>query len=400
MTLLLYAVLALQQAAAPPGGRPCRIEIDSVGRLGKSVEVSPGPPKVYNYFGGGGVWARCQGTGSSLTADSVAWYGADGRLDLVGGVRIRDDLISLDATTARYHTRAERLEAHRNVVAVNRRNGTVLRGPNLTYLRAVQGVRDTTEMLASSRPTIEYRSEADSSEPYVVVGDRVRLRGDDRMWAAGRVTVDRSDLSARADSMKMDQAAGLVVLVGHPQLESNDWTLSGDTTHLVLQDRKLYRTLAWGRTTRPRAFSAEQTVEGDSLALDTPNQVLTELRAFGRALSTSKRDTTAAADVDWIAGDTLVARFAQVADTVGAKKSQLQEILARGSARALTHLYERSDSGPPNINYSRGTSIAVKLNGDRIGRVVVSGRADGVHLERLPPAPATTADTTRTPQRP
>ncbi|HEX9704702.1 MAG TPA: LptA/OstA family protein [Gemmatimonadales bacterium] len=400
MTLLLYAVLALHQADPSPGGRACRIEIDSVGRLGKSVEVSPGPPKVYNYFAGGGVWARCQGTGSSLTADSVAWYGRDGRLDLVGNVRIRDELINLDATTARYHTRAERLEAHRNVVAVNRSTGTVLRGPNLTYLRAVEGMRDTTEMFASSRPTIEYKSDPDSAEPYVVVGDRVRMRGNDRMWAGGRVTVDRSDLAARADSMMMNESAGRVVLVGRPRLQSHEWTLSGDTIHLVLQDGTLHQTLAWGRTTRPRAFSAEQTVEGDSLALDTPGQVLTELRAFGKALSTSKRDTSAAADVDWIAGDTLVAHFAQVADTGSAAKSQLQEIVARGSARALTHMSEENSSGPPDINYSRGTSIAVKLKGDRIGRVVVSGRADGVHLERLPPAPATPTDTTRPPPRP
>ena len=186
-------------------------------------------------------------------------------------------------------------------------------------------------------------------------------------------------------------------LVGRPRLESHDWTLGGDTIHLVLEDGKLSRTLAWGRTTRPRAFSTEQTVEGDSLAFDTPDQVLTELRSFGRALSTSKRDTTAAAEIDWIAGDTLIARFAPTADT-GRAKSELQEIVARGGARALTHMYENDSAGPPDINYSRGTSIAVRLKGDRIDRVVVSGRADGVHLERLPPPPA--ADTTRPPPRP
>jgi hypothetical protein len=391
---LLYAVLVVQQ---PDSGRPCRIAIDSVGRLGRSVEVAPGPPKVYNYFAGGGVWARCEGTTTSLTADSVAWYGRDGRLDLLRNVRIRDELIHLDATTARYHTRAERLEAHRNVVAVNRSTGTVLRGPNLTYLRAVPGVRDTTEMLATSRPTIEYRSDPTVAEPYVVVADRVRMRGDERMWAAGAVTVDRSDVKARADSMMMDDVAGRAVLVGRPRLEASDWRLTGDTIHLALREGALHQTVAWGPN-RARAFSAEHTVEGDSLALDTPGEVLTEVRAFGRARSTSKRDTTAAADIDWIAGDTLTARFDQVADTGATKKSELREIVARGSARVLTHLYEEG-AGSPDINYSRGSSIAVKLKGDRIDRVVVTGRADGVHLEPLPPVPAASPDSLRPPPR-
>ena len=316
------ALLALQQPAdTGRAGRPCRVAIDSVGRTGIQQEVGPrrpGAAPMHNYFAGGGVWAHCEGTSSSLTADSVAWYAAQQRLDLVGHVQIRDDVMHLDATTARYLTKHERLEAHRDVVAVNRRTGTVLRGPNLTYWRAAQGIRDTTEMQATSRPTIDYRAAEDTSQPYVIVADRVRMKGDSRMWAGGRVTVDRSDLAARGDSMMMDEAAGLGVLVGRPQVEGKgeraytltgvriemaldsseirlvkalgkgeatgeDWRLTADTIHLGLAERKLQQTLAWGDSVRPRAVSTKHTVEGDSLALDTPGEVLTELRAFGRA---------------------------------------------------------------------------------------------------------------------
>ena len=435
MTAVLLALLALQQptdAGAP--GRPCRVAIDSVGRTGRQQEVGSG---IYNYFAGGGVWARCEGTSSRLTADSVAWYATVQRLDLVGHVRIRDDVMHLDAAVTRYFTKEERLEAQRDVVAVNRRTGSVLKGPNLTYLRAAQGIRDTTEMRASSRPTIEYRGTADSTEPYVVVADRVRMHGDSRMWAGGQVTVDRSDLAARADSMTMDNVAGLGVLVGRPRVEGKgerayaltgvrielgldssevrlvkalgrgeatgeEWRLTADTIHLGLAEQKLQQTLAWGDSLRPRAVSTKQTVQGDSLVLDTPGEILTELRAFGRALSTSKRDT-AAADLDWIAGDTLVARFVQVPDTArggDATRSEIRELVARGAARSLTHMYDNGPAtGPngqrkegPDINYSRGTSIAVTLKGDRIDRVTVAGGADGVHLEKLPPRPP---DTTR-----
>src|SRR2546430_10301982 len=90
----------------------------------------------------------------------------------------------------------------------------------LTYYRIVKGIRDTMEMYASARPTIDYRSSAppDSAEPYVIVADRVRFKGNDRMWGGGKVTIDRSDVAARGDSMQLDQAAGLGVLVGKPHV--------------------------------------------------------------------------------------------------------------------------------------------------------------------------------------
>src|SRR5438093_580117 len=125
---------------------------------------------------------------------------------MLGGVQIRDTAITLDATTASYFLRQERLEAHRNVVAVSRATGSVLRGPNLTYYRAARGVRDTVEMYATSRPTIDYRASPDSGEPYVIVGDRVRLKGSDRVWAGGSVTIDRSDLAAQGDSLMLDRS--------------------------------------------------------------------------------------------------------------------------------------------------------------------------------------------------
>src|SRR5437870_12854495 len=202
-------LLALMQQPAPAmsdtaAGRPCVVEIDSVGGRGQQVEVRKGEKK---FCAGGGVLAHCRGTGSTLSADSVAWFAGVGRFDMIGQrnpVHIRDTAIALDATTASYFLHQDRLEAHRNVVAVNRNTGSVLRGPNLTYYRAVKGVRDTLETYASGRPTIEYRATADTGggEPYVIVADRVRFKGNDRMWGGGQVTIDRSDFAARGDSMQ------------------------------------------------------------------------------------------------------------------------------------------------------------------------------------------------------
>src|SRR5207248_4133364 len=81
-------------------------------------------------------------------------------------------------------------------------------------------------------------------------------------------------------------------------------------------------------------------------------------------------------------------------------KSALHRVVSRGSARAFTHQYNQRDS-LPSLNYSRGAMIDITLEGGKVERVTVTGRADGVQLEPLPPAPPDTtkkktpADTTK-----
>ncbi len=441
-TVLLVALV--QQPASPAdtaGGRPCKMIIDSVGRQAQQVEVRRGETNV---FAGGGVLAHCEGTSSTLASDSVAWFAGIKRFDMIGQknpVHIRDTAITLDAVTAAYFLGQERLEAHKNVVAVNRKTGSVLRGPNLTYYRAVKGLRDTLEMYASSRPTIEYHTTADTGggEPYLIVADRVRFKGNDRMWGGGQVTIDRSDFAARGDSMQLDQAAGFAVLVGKPRVEGKgarpytltgtrielglqgrdirlvkalgdgvatgaDWRLTADTIHLHVDRKKLQQAFAWGPkdSVRARAVSTRNTIRADSLALDLPDEVLTEARAFGHANSTStkeslKRDSTATTEADWFAGDSLTARWTQVPDSGGTSRTKLYRVIARGSARSFTHLASEHDSTGPSLNYSRGKVIDCILKGDKVDRCTVTGQANGVQLEPKPPAPDTTkkADTTK-----
>ena len=443
MLLTLVQRPASPQAGDTAEGRPCVVVIDSVGGRTQQVVVRQGET---NIFAGGGVLAHCRETGSTLSADSVAWFAGIGRFDMIGQrhqVHIRDSALTLDATNAAYFLHQERLEAHRNVVAVNRVTGSVLNGPNLTYYRVVKGIRDTLEMYASGRPTIDYRSSPppDSAEPYVVVADRVRFKGNDRMWGGGKVTIDRSDVAARGDSMQLDQVGGFGVLVGKPRVEGKgahpytlvgtrielgleareirsvkalgqgvatgtDWRLTADTIHLTLERRKLQHAFAWGRsdsTGRARAVSTLNTIDADSLALDTPDEVLTEARAFRHAFSTSRKDSkdsSKTADVDWIAGDSLTARWTQAADSAAATKNELRQIVARGTARSLSHSAGAKDSAAtgPVIDYSRGQVIDIALKANKIDRIVVSGRADGVHLEPAPPKPAAADSTAK--QRP
>jgi hypothetical protein len=154
MATLALLVLPQQPVTPPPAdtarGRPCIVEIDSIGRQYREIPIGPNQK---SYHAGGGVLAHCQGTNTTLVTDSIAHYPAVGRSDLVGHVHIRDTTITLDANFVSYFVTNERLEAHNNVVAVNRSNGSVLKGPNLTYWRAAPGIRDIIEMYASQRRT-------------------------------------------------------------------------------------------------------------------------------------------------------------------------------------------------------------------------------------------------------
>jgi hypothetical protein len=323
------------------------------------------------------------------------------------------------------------------VVTKNLVTGSTLTGPSLDYLRVVKGVRDTMEMFATGRPTIQYfasDSGGQKAEPYAIVGDRVRLKGDDRIFAGGKVTVDRSDFASRSDSLRLDTGpAGDGSLIGgRPLLRglgadsfsitgnridlklegrelsyllakgngkalNKEWELVADTIALDVNRRKLEQTLAWGDSLRPSATSTSYALKADSLALDTPGQRLREVRGFGRAwLGGTVYEPTK--DRDWMRGDTVIARFAQ-RDSAGTQRAMLSQIEARKAAQSY-HL-EPNERSPtlPSVNYARGDVITVTMKngpareGSGVDRVDIRGKVDGIQLEAAPPS-AAPADST------
>jgi hypothetical protein len=289
-------------------------------------------------------------------------------------------------------------------------------------------------MYAVGRPKIRY-FEADSAgrrpEPYLIVADRVRFKGSDRIWAGGKVTIDRSDFAARSDSMRLDTGAGSdgtlsggdpllrglgpdsfrlsgkridmalekrelskLVAKGQGHALNRDWDLVADTIALELKDRKLERTRAWGKGTRPYAVSPSYAMRADSLALDSPGQLLREVRGFGQAWLGASVDS-ATREQDWMRGDTVIARFASV-DSSGKKRAVLSRIEARSSAQSY-HL-DRNARAPerPSINYARGEVITIVMKDPGAGgveRVDIRGKVDGIQLEAAGDTTAAPGDT-------
>ena len=308
----------------------------------------------------------------------------------------------------------------------NRRTGSRLTGPNLTYYRKAVAVRDTAELYASGRPRVEYRSESDSAgaEPYVINGEHVRFRGNDRAWAGGAVTIDRTDFSSKSDSANLDLGGERGEFIWHAELRgrgaaeyaldgriiryrmqdrkltwvqarglaeatSTDWRLRADTIEFDVAQQRIQSGRAWGDSTRPRALSTTYTITADSLALDAPGQRLSELRGFRKGYATSRTDSTQT-DPDWMAGDTLVARF----DSTAPGRRSLSQLVGRGNARAFYRVPDTQRPGaPPSFTYSRGVRIAAKFTPVGLDRVDVTGVGDGVFLEPAPPKPSPPAGT-------
>ena len=413
---VLMLLVSVPASAAAQSDK-CTFQITNVDRQGSVVET----PQGTNYFAGGNVRLGCKSQSITMQADSVAAYGGS-VVHFIGNVKYRDSTLTMDADNGTYYKAGEKWEARGRVVTNNLKTGSKLTGPALDYYRVVKGVRDTIEMYSTGRPRIEYTSDepgAKPGEPYIIVADRVRLKGSDRLWAGGTVTIDRSDFSARGDSLRLDSGKasdgtlvggtpvmrGLgrdsfnltgrkldlklnhreltyVVAKGNGHAVSKEWDLVADTIGLDVRSRKLEQTLAWGDSIRPYATSPSYAMRADSLALDTPGQQLKEVRGFGTAWLGGTVDAKTN-QRDWMRGDTVVAQFVQ-RDSAGTRSTALSRIVARKGAQSYHLDADQKYPDRPAINYARGDVIVMTMKqGVRSGvdRVDIRGQVDGIQLE-------------------
>lgn len=410
---LLASVLAAAWTApaSAQGDRTCFVVVDRTGGTQRQIAVGGG---YVRWFSGGGVWAHCRGEQTRWYSDSVAWYQDLNRFDMIGHVDFEDVTAELTSDRASYYLGQERLDANGDARLRNRVTGSVLRGPTISYYRAVAGIRDTTLLTADRRPTIEYRSADDppDAEPYVIVAEQVRFRGNTAAFAWGRVTIDRSDFHAVADSATLDTGVGRGRLMrsarvtgadsaytltgrdieyrlddardltwvqaeGEAVAVSNAWIVVADTVAFDVEHDRIQAGDAWGDSTRATATSISNTITADSLAIVAPGQVLREVRGLGRARASSLLDSLDT-DPDWVAGDTVVAAFEETADG----RSALTSVIASVAARARYRIFPNGDrSLEPDLSYSRGDRIVAAFAEERLVRVDIVGNGDGVYLE-------------------
>jgi len=426
------AVLLLASVSPLVAQDDCIFRIEHVGGQGTTQET----PLGTNYFAAGGVRLFCLGTAVRMESDSVAAYNGGEITYFVGNVHFRDSTMTLDADRGTWYQAGARWEARGNVFTRNLENGSTLTGPHLDYLRNSPGIRDVAEMYAIGRPRIESAtidSAGNPTEPHVIVADRVRMRGDDQMWAGGTVTIDRSDFTGRSDSLWLDSgAAGKGALIGgRPEIEgtgespyrlvgeridleltggtlsrvvaldsahavNDEWDLVGDTIAVHLDQDSPDRIDAWGKGIRPLATSDEYTILADSVALHFPGGMLSRLDAVGDAKLETGRDSLTG-EADWIAGDTVTAWFVAPDSAGGDGSPALERLVATLQARSFRQM--RQPTQPmalPSLSYVRGDMIVITMKLpplEGVDRVDVKGQVEGVQLDpepgqAVPPSPS------------
>jgi lipopolysaccharide export system protein LptA len=390
------------------------------------------PSTQYNSFFGGGVTVRCPAKDLTLRADSLESYGDEGRTFLLGNVRYDEPRLALTSDYLTYHQRDERIVANGNVNA-RLPNGSTLKGPVAEYLRAIPGTRPVPRLLATGRPAItivQKDSTGKVTEPTTVLANNVTMIGDSLVYASGGVLVTRQEVVARGDSMALDSQREITVMMRGPSIEgrrdrpftlsgerielssrnrklerviakgrgravSQDLTLTSDTIDLRIAEDLLQRAMAWGPS-RAKANSPTQQILSDSIDVNMPGQRVREMHAVRKALAEGRPDSTRfkADTVDWMRGDTIVARFDTVATRDTSRTTRMKELVAVGNAKSYYHL-PPSDSleRRPAINYVVGKEIIVAFQNQRVSKVTVIDQAAGVYLE--PKAETPRADTTR-----
>ncbi|NOT08321.1 MAG: hypothetical protein HOP28_08960 [Gemmatimonadales bacterium] len=418
----LAALCMAGAGALQAQNRRCQLQVLNVGRDLVSANVTP---TTSNYFAGGDIRMRCRGQNVYIWADSVANY-QDQVVQFIGHFRYQDETARVTSDFGTYYKDRELWEARGNVVYQSRSDASKLTGPSVDYMRPIRGTRELEEIFADQRPTLVLASRDSASraeEPYIVVADRIRMRGKELMWAGGNVTIDRSDLNGRSDSLQLDTGKGntgaLIAKAGRASirrvasdsfvlagkridlglskreltsvtgrdsatLKSKDLDLLSESIALMFVARKVAQTLAWGKALRPKALSADYEVRGDSMAVDTPAEQLKELRSFRGAWVGFKADSTRG-ERDWLSGDKITAVFTQRTTGTGQAKSALERIEAKESARSFYRLPGTATTGGrPTINYARADLITLTMEpGDsvKVRKVDMVGHIDGVQLQ-------------------
>ena len=394
-----------------------------------------------NTFIGGGVDATCEGQGNRLLADSAEHYAERGELILIARVRYSEPRMTMQSNRMIYYSTEDRLLATGNVRGRSS-SGTRFEGPQMEYFRAKPGVRPVPWWRAPGRPFVRMSPTATGStggttarapSGATVPGDSVDLRADlvisendSLVWASGNVVIERTDLRATADSATLDQGREFARLLRKPEIvgrgeraftlvgtvidlwsksqklervraegeakvTSDSLTLVGDTIDLRLAAQQIERVFAWGK--RATADAPAQRLEADSLDIRMPGQRLQLVNAVGRAIAYSVVDTLKIVtdERDWIAGDTIVARFdsagttdsADSADSAGG--ARMREVVSTGSARAFYQLApSNGERGAPNLSYNRGRVITVNFAEGAVRDVAVQEKASGIFMEPVP----------------
>ncbi|MBW3554281.1 MAG: hypothetical protein KY466_12255 [Gemmatimonadetes bacterium] len=250
------------------------------------------------------VRLRCTGN-VTLAADSAVYNRSQGEMELIGAVAYRDSANQLTADWANYVGRLEQLLARGNVVLTDLRDGSVVTGQELQYLRemptrplsqvVMRGGRPRA-VLREARPQPSGRAPAvpppaaDTAAPVEITADRLEFLGDSLFLARGRVEIERGATTGASDSARYDQPSERLTLLGRAHVRDDRYRLEGERIDAFVRGEVLREVRAEVRTS---LVSAELTVRSERLRIGFVEGALDRLEAWNPLAMAAPRDSAA-----------------------------------------------------------------------------------------------------------
>ena len=347
--LMLGALLSVDPAVGQAGRGGCTLVMQPTGQTESVSLRTGGDEDAYVTHVWGGMRWTC-GT-ATMTADSAVRYDLERRVEMFGTVRYRDTIRTLESDRLDFFEDDDRMVATGDVLLTRLESGSTLRGPRVSFLRAVSGISERTT--ASGRPhMILLPKPGEEGKPVDIDADKVDMFGERIAWAWGDVVIQRPDVNAEADSAFFDMDAGSGILFGSARARQEDLDLAGDSIRLSFTEDELeeVRALGNGRALgeefellsaeirarleqneleevwaygsgRSLAASGSYVLGADSLRIEATAGRLDSIFAVGLGSAVEVEDPDLSAGEpprttdgnNWVVGDTLIIVFAEEA---------------------------------------------------------------------------------------
>lgn len=222
--------------------------------------------------------------GARTVRSKTARYSAKTHIvRFAGEVHMQDDSLRMVADSLDYERDTDRRLAWGNVAMADRDGASWLQGDSVLH----DAGRRTTTIAGNARIW-----QHDGADSLFVQANRVvteRSAGD-AFVAVGNVSVVRSTLSARADSIHYDEVSGQMYLHRNPVVWSDSTMLKADTINLVAPDRIVRSIVGAGNafmtsrtdTVRPDRFDQ---LRGDTIVFTIDQDTVRMVEAVGNTQS-------------------------------------------------------------------------------------------------------------------
>ena len=340
LPVLVVAGLALGRGAGTLHGQQAEepIVIDHADELRRLMEADS-----LTYLLTGNV--RAHRADVRMRSQRATIYRASSIADFERNVHFWDETTEIYADRVIYEEIPDVALATGRAQLIDRETKSEVTADSLRYFR------DEGRIVAWPRPhAVLVPRDSASGEPFDLYADEMRFRSDSlrsEVVAVDSVLIERSDLTAIADSLFYDDETEIVRLRRSPKVETAETFLVADEVDVLMTDNEVSALVALGRA---RAVNKRDSVPA-------PVRL-----AFENVSPTS-----------FLEGDSLYISFAD---------DGIDWLVAERDARSLNYSLE-SPPGPVetwSVNYLQGARLRLNFRGDSLSQVVATGGHRGVYL--------------------